>query len=73
MSRKGIPTKPNKTKKATASDSVFTKNTTAEWIVNYFNAKGSILEPAAGENAFYNLFKNEEKDFNVLTSFKDGM
>ena len=61
MSRKGIPTKPNKTEKATAADSVFTKNTTAKWIVDYFKAQGSILEPAAGENAFYNLFENEEK------------
>ena len=61
MSRKGIPTKPNKTEKATAADSVFTKNTTAKWIVDYFKAQGSILEPAAGENAFYNLFDNEEK------------
>jgi hypothetical protein len=61
MSKKGMPTKPNKTDKATASDTVFTKNTTAKWIVDYFNPKGSILEPAAGENAFYNLFDNEEK------------
>ena len=36
MSRKGIPTKPNKTDKATAADTVFTKNTTAKWIVDYF-------------------------------------
>ena len=56
MSRKGIPTKPNKTEKATAADSVFTKNTTAKWIVDYFKAQGSILEPAAGGNAFYDLF-----------------
>ena len=61
MSRKGTPTKPNKTDKATASDTVFTKNTTAKWIVDYFKPQGSILEPAAGENAFYNLFDNEEK------------
>jgi hypothetical protein len=61
MSRKGIPTKPNKTDKATAADTVFTKNTTAKWIVDYFKPQGSILEPAAGENAFYNLFDNEEK------------
>ena len=61
MSRKGIPTKPNKTEKATASDSVFTKNTTTKWIVDYFEAQGTIFEPAAGENAFYDLFTNEEK------------
>lgn len=56
MSRKGKPTKSNKTDTATAADTVFTKNTTAKWIVNYFKPQGSILEPAAGENAFFNLF-----------------
>jgi hypothetical protein len=61
ITKNGKPTKPNRTTKATAADTVFTKNTTAQWIVNYFKPTGSILEPAAGENAFYNLFVNEEK------------
>jgi len=57
----GKPTKANKTKTATASDVVFTKHSTAKWIVDYYNPNGSILEPSAGENAFYDLFDNEEK------------
>ena len=61
ITKNGKPTKANKSGKATAADTVFTKNTTAQWIVNYFNPQGSILEPAAGENAFYNAFKNEYK------------
>lgn len=55
------PTKPNKTKIATKNDVVMTPYKTAKWIVDYFKAQGSILEPAAGENVFYNLFENEEK------------
>jgi len=55
------PTTPNKTKKATASDTVFTKDETAQWIVNYFNTEGSILDPSAGANAFYDKFINIEK------------
>ena len=55
----GVPTKPNKTGIATAADKVYTKQSTAEWIINYYNPQGSILEPAAGKNAFFNLFKNE--------------
>jgi hypothetical protein len=61
MSKKEVPTKSNKTDKSTASDKVFTKYFTAKWIVDYFNPKGSILEPSAGENIFYDLFTNEEK------------
>jgi len=61
MSRKGIPTKPNKTEIATAADKVYTKKSTAKWIVDYFNPSGSILEPAAGKDVFYNLFKTNEK------------
>ena len=57
----GVPTKPNKTGIATAADKVYTKQSTAEWIINYYNPQGSILEPAAGKNAFFNLFKNENK------------
>lgn len=61
MSRKGIPTKPNKSETATAADTVYTKESTAKWIVDYFNPCGSILEPAAGKDVFYNLFKTDEK------------
>lgn len=55
------PTKPNRTGKATASDTVFTKSETAQWIVDYFNPQGSILEPSAGKDAFFAKFKNKEK------------
>jgi hypothetical protein len=55
------PTKPNKTGKATASDTVYTKKETAQWIIDYFNPEGSILEPSAGKNVFYDRFRNEEK------------
>ena len=62
MTKNGKPTKPNKTKKSTAADKVFTKNTTAKWIVDYYKPQGTILEPAAGGNAFYDLFdKNNVK------------
>lgn len=61
MTKKGTPTRPNKTSKSTAADKVFTKQSTAKWIVNHFNPNGSILEPAAGEDVFYNLFNNKEK------------
>lgn len=61
MHKNGKPTKANKTGIATAGDVVYTPKSTAEWIINYFNPQGSILEPAAGKDVFYNLFKNEEK------------
>jgi hypothetical protein len=61
MNRHGKPTKPNKTNKATASDKVYTNYDTAKWIVDYFNPIGSVLDPCAGNNVFYNLFKNKNK------------
>ena len=61
MTKNGKPTKPNKTERATAADSVLTEGITARWIIDYFNPQGSILEPAAGENVFFDLFRNKEK------------
>ena len=58
-SKKGIPIKANKTKIATAADKVYTRQETAKWIMDYFNPKGSILEPAAGKNVFYDLFEGD--------------
>lgn len=55
------PTKPNRTGQATAADTVFTKDTTAQWIVDYFRPQGSILDPSAGNNAFFDKFQNTEK------------
>jgi len=57
----GKPTKPNRSSKATAGDTVYTKSETAQWIIDYFNPQGSILDPSAGKNAFYDKFTNEEK------------
>ena len=61
MNRKGKPTKPNKTSKSTKADKVMTRKKTAEWIVNYFKNNGTILEPCAGTNVFYDLFENKNK------------
>lgn len=51
------PTVANKTSVATAADVVMTNLNTAKWIVEYFNDwSGIMLDPSAGENAFYNNF-----------------
>ncbi len=60
ISKNGVPTKANKTGKATAADMVYTNEKTAKWIVDYFNPQGSILEPAAGKDVFYDLFSGEK-------------
>lgn len=60
ISKNGVPTKANKTGKATAADTVYTKPETAKWVVDYFKPQGSILEPAAGKNVFYDLFEGEK-------------
>lgn len=57
--RKMKPTKANRTGKATAADVVYTNPGTAKWIVNYFSPTGSIIDPSAGSNAFYNNFQAE--------------
>ena len=56
----GIPTKPNRTGKATASDTVFTPSNVAKKIIEYFNPKGVCLEPCKGAGAFYNLMQNNQ-------------
>jgi len=61
MIKNGKPTRPNKTKICTDADVVNTKYNTAKWIVDYFNPQGSILEPCAGNNVFYDLFNNKVK------------
>lgn len=48
MTKNGKPTKANKTKEATASDTVYTKFETAKFIVDYFNPIGTICEPMFG-------------------------
>lgn len=58
ISRNGVPTKANKTGKATASDTVYTRKATAQWIVSYFKPDGLILDAAAGNDAFFNCYKH---------------
>lgn len=50
----GVPTKPNKTSKATVSDTVMTPSNVAKWIVAQFPITGKCLDPCAGEDAFFN-------------------
>jgi len=50
----GVPTKPNTTGKATASDVVMTPPSVARWIVSQFPVSGKSLDPCAGDNAFFN-------------------
>ena len=64
------PTKSNKSGIATASDTVITSSKTAKWIINYFHPNGTILDPAAGTNVFFDNFINEYK---YRCEIKDGI
>lgn len=67
----GKPTKPNKTNKPTAADTVLTNEDTAAWIVNYFNDwTGILLDPCAGEDAFY---KNFPEGMRMRCEIKDSL
>lgn len=55
------PPQPNKTKQATLADKVYTPDSSAQWIIDHFKPTGSILDPSAGFNAFYDKFTNKEK------------
>ena len=57
----GKPTRANTTGKATAADTVYTKEDTAKWIINYYKPEGSVLDASAGKDIFYNNFANEQK------------
>jgi hypothetical protein len=50
------PTKPNKTGKHTANDSVMTPVSTAKFIIDYFWPSGTILDPCRGNGAFYDQY-----------------
>ena len=71
MNKHGIPTQPNRTDKATASDSVQTNVEIAKRIILHYTPSGSILEPCRGEGNIYNLLPspkdwceiNEGRDF----------
>lgn len=71
MSRKGKPTKPNRTGNATASDTVMTPPLVAQYVVSHFAPIGTILEPARGNGAFYNAFGSMKKDWCEITDGRD--
>jgi len=70
MRRHGIPTRANKTGKATASDSVMTPPEIARNIVNHYKPSGLILEPARGTGNIYKEL-SDPKDWCEITSGRD--
>jgi hypothetical protein len=66
----GIPTKPNRTNKPTAADSVMTPPELAQMIVNHYKPFGKCLEPCAGTKIFYDLLP-EPKDWCEITQGRD--
>ncbi len=65
------PTRPNKTKKATAADSVMTPPHIALKVIQHYKPSGLCLDPARGDGAFFNQLPipkewceiKEKKDF----------
>jgi hypothetical protein len=55
MNRHGKPTIPNKTEKATLSDSVQTNPEIAQMIIEHYKPSGLVLEPCRGNGNIYNL------------------
>ena len=66
----GIPTKSNRTGKATASDSVQTPINVARMIIEAFNPSGLILEPCSGFGNFYSQLPSP-KDWCEINRGKD--
>ena len=66
----GIPTQPNRTGKATASDTVQTPIYIAKMIVSFFSPQGLILEPCRGLGNIYEELP-EPKDWCEITEDKD--
>lgn len=66
----GVPTKPNRTGVATASDSVQTPPHIARMIISRFNPTGFVLEPCRGSGGFYTLLP-EPKDWCEMTQGRD--
>lgn len=62
-------TQPNRTGRATASDSVMTPSHIAAMVVEHFNPTGKILEPARGTGNFFNILPNA--DWCEITEGKD--
>jgi len=66
----GIPTIPNRTGKATASDEVQTPVGIAKMIIKAFNPQGLVLEPCAGVGNIFNQLP-EPKDWCEITRGRD--
>jgi len=66
----GIPTQPNRTGKATASDTVQTPIDIARMIVSVFSPKGLTLEPCKGSGNIYNELP-EPKEWCEITEGRD--
>lgn len=69
MPRRG-PTKPNKSGVALPTDVVMTPTHVAQWIMDYFQPTGSMLEPCRGTGNIYNLM-GKDKDWCEITEGKD--
>lgn len=52
-------------------DIVYTPKQLAKDIINYFDPKGSILEPCYGNGAFYEQYNNDIKYFTEISMGKD--
>ena len=70
MNKHGIPTKPNRTIKATASDTVQTPIEIAKMIIKKFNPQGLILEPCKGNGNIYCQLP-KPKDWCEITQGRD--
>lgn len=64
------PTRPNKTKKATASDIVMTPISVAKMVVDHYKPSGFTLEPARGSGNIYR-FLPSKKDWCEISEGKD--
>lgn len=70
MSRRGKPTRPNRTGQATASDSVMTPPRIARLIVQKYCPSGLVLEPAKGTGNIYRELPSP-KDWCEITEGRD--
>lgn len=68
--RKGKPTAPNRSSKATAADSVMTPPHIAKIIIDRYEPSGHILEPCRGTGNIYRLLP-EPKDWCEIAQGRD--
>ncbi len=68
--RHGVPTRPNRTNQATASDTVQTVPHIARSIVRKYQPSGLVLEPCRGEGNIYNELP-QPKDWCEITQGRD--